>query len=149
MLVYGKCNRPHGHGHNYKLEVMLGGEVCDLCVSVCVREQYGASISAASALLSAQVDPATGMVMNLADLKVVIQVSQSCAGERAVQYQSQGLSWPAVCSCVCALLLLHTLHALVQEAVLDVLDHRHLDKDIEYFRDRPRYTVPLTPTQGL
>jgi 6-pyruvoyltetrahydropterin/6-carboxytetrahydropterin synthase len=38
--VFGKCNRPHGHGHNYRLEVTVGGEV----------------------------DPVTGMVMNLADL---------------------------------------------------------------------------------
>ena len=34
--VYGKCNNPHGHGHNYALEVTVGGPidshgmVCDL-----------------------------------------------------------------------------------------------------------------------
>jgi 6-pyruvoyltetrahydropterin/6-carboxytetrahydropterin synthase len=35
--VYGKCNNPHGHGHNYELSVTLGGPinprtgmVCDL-----------------------------------------------------------------------------------------------------------------------
>jgi len=38
--VYGKCNNPHGHGHNYALEVTVAG----------------------------QVDPATGMVCNLVDL---------------------------------------------------------------------------------
>jgi 6-pyruvoyltetrahydropterin/6-carboxytetrahydropterin synthase len=38
--VYGKCNNPHGHGHNYALEVTVAG----------------------------QVDPRTGMVCNLADL---------------------------------------------------------------------------------
>ncbi len=38
--VYGKCNNPHGHGHNYTVQVTLSG----------------------------QVDPATGMVCNLADL---------------------------------------------------------------------------------
>ena len=38
--VYGKCNNPHGHGHNYVVEVTVGG----------------------------QVDPVTGMVCNLADL---------------------------------------------------------------------------------
>ena len=38
--VYGKCNNPHGHGHNYALEVTVSG----------------------------QVNPATGMVCNLADL---------------------------------------------------------------------------------
>ncbi len=25
--VYGKCNNPHGHGHNYVLEVAVTGEV--------------------------------------------------------------------------------------------------------------------------
>jgi 6-pyruvoyltetrahydropterin/6-carboxytetrahydropterin synthase len=39
-VVYGKCNNPHGHGHNYTVEVMLSGEV----------------------------DPVTGMVCNLGDL---------------------------------------------------------------------------------
>jgi 6-pyruvoyltetrahydropterin/6-carboxytetrahydropterin synthase len=38
--VYGKCNNPHGHGHNYTVEVTLSGEV----------------------------DPVTGMVCNLGDL---------------------------------------------------------------------------------
>src|SRR5260370_29553030 len=38
--TYGKCNNPHGHGHNYVLEVTVSG----------------------------QVDPSTGMVCNLADL---------------------------------------------------------------------------------
>jgi len=35
--VYGKCANPHGHGHNYTVEVIVGGEieqstgmVCDL-----------------------------------------------------------------------------------------------------------------------
>jgi len=38
--VYGKCNNPYGHGHNYMLEVTVSGAV----------------------------DEATGMVCNLADL---------------------------------------------------------------------------------
>jgi len=25
--TYGKCNNPHGHGHNYILEVTVGGQV--------------------------------------------------------------------------------------------------------------------------
>ena len=34
--IYGKCNNPHGHGHNYTLDVLLSGQVnrygmvCDL-----------------------------------------------------------------------------------------------------------------------
>jgi len=39
-LVYGKCNNPYGHGHNYVLEVRVSGDA----------------------------DPATGMIANLADL---------------------------------------------------------------------------------
>jgi 6-pyruvoyltetrahydropterin/6-carboxytetrahydropterin synthase len=42
--VYGKCNNPHGHGHNYLLEVTVAGEV----------------------------DPATGMVCDLALLDGVV-----------------------------------------------------------------------------
>jgi 6-pyruvoyltetrahydropterin/6-carboxytetrahydropterin synthase len=38
--VYGKCNNPYGHGHNYVVEVAVSGTV----------------------------DPATGMIVNLADL---------------------------------------------------------------------------------
>lgn len=38
--IYGKCNNPYGHGHNYVVEVTVTGPV----------------------------DPATGMIANLADL---------------------------------------------------------------------------------
>jgi 6-pyruvoyltetrahydropterin/6-carboxytetrahydropterin synthase len=44
-VVYGKCNNPHGHGHNYVVEVLVGGPV----------------------------DPETGMVVNLADLDEVVR----------------------------------------------------------------------------
>ena len=43
--VFGKCNNPHGHGHNYTVQVTVSGEV----------------------------DPATGMVCNLADLDAFAQ----------------------------------------------------------------------------
>ena len=39
-LIYGKCNNPYGHGHNYRIEVTVSGAV----------------------------DEATGMVCNLVDL---------------------------------------------------------------------------------
>jgi 6-pyruvoyltetrahydropterin/6-carboxytetrahydropterin synthase len=42
--IFGKCNNPHGHGHNYVLEVSLSGDV----------------------------DPATGMIANLADLDAFV-----------------------------------------------------------------------------
>lgn len=69
--VYGKCNNPYGHGHNYVLEVTVGGPV----------------------------DPATGMVMDL------------------------GL-----------------LDGTVERKVLERFDHKHLNLDVENFRDR----VPTT-----
>jgi 6-pyruvoyltetrahydropterin/6-carboxytetrahydropterin synthase len=43
--AYGKCNNPHGHGHNYVVEVLVGGAV----------------------------DPETGMVVNLTELDGVLR----------------------------------------------------------------------------
>jgi 6-pyruvoyltetrahydropterin/6-carboxytetrahydropterin synthase len=45
--VFGKCNNPHGHGHNYTVQVTVSGEV----------------------------DPQTGMVCNLADLDAFAQAN--------------------------------------------------------------------------
>ena len=33
--AYGKCNNPHGHGHNYIIEVTLGGPVDPVTGMVC------------------------------------------------------------------------------------------------------------------
>ena len=44
--AYGKCNNPHGHGHNYTIEVLVGGEV----------------------------EQATGMVINLVDLDQTVRM---------------------------------------------------------------------------
>jgi 6-pyruvoyltetrahydropterin/6-carboxytetrahydropterin synthase len=33
--AYGKCNNPHGHGHNYTIEVTLGGPVDPVTGMVC------------------------------------------------------------------------------------------------------------------
>jgi 6-pyruvoyltetrahydropterin/6-carboxytetrahydropterin synthase len=45
QATYGKCNNPHGHGHNYALEVTVSG----------------------------QVEPGTGMICNLSDLDSSVQ----------------------------------------------------------------------------
>lgn len=45
--TYGKCNNPHGHGHNYVIEVLVSGPV----------------------------DNETGMVINMATLDEVVQTS--------------------------------------------------------------------------
>ncbi|HVP55139.1 MAG TPA: 6-carboxytetrahydropterin synthase [Candidatus Eisenbacteria bacterium] len=47
QATYGKCNNPHGHGHNYALEVTVSGPVsaetgmvCNLMdLDECVRER--------------------------------------------------------------------------------------------------------------
>lgn len=74
--IFDKCNNPNGHGHNYILEVTIVGHI----------------------------DGHTGMAMNIADLKNVLE-----------------------------------------EHVLKFVDHKHLDKDIEYFRQ----TKAVSTTENL
>jgi 6-pyruvoyltetrahydropterin/6-carboxytetrahydropterin synthase len=69
--VFGKCNNPFGHGHNYVLEVSVSGKV----------------------------DPATGMIANLSDLD-----------------------------------------GFVEQAVLQVFDHKSLNEDVAVFQEK----VPTT-----
>ncbi len=64
--IFGKCNNPNGHGHNYVLEVTVKGEI----------------------------DRRTGMVINLVDLK------------RAIE-----------------------------EAILNEVDHKHLNLDTTIFQE--------------
>ncbi|KAG9289197.1 hypothetical protein G9A89_022506 [Geosiphon pyriformis] len=45
--IYGKCNSENGHGHNYKVEVTIRG----------------------------QIDPQTGMIINMMDLKEFMKLS--------------------------------------------------------------------------
>jgi 6-pyruvoyltetrahydropterin/6-carboxytetrahydropterin synthase len=45
LAAYGKCNNPYGHGHNYVIETLVGGEV----------------------------DPETGMVVNLVDFDAMVE----------------------------------------------------------------------------
>jgi 6-pyruvoyltetrahydropterin/6-carboxytetrahydropterin synthase len=35
QTIYGKCNNPHGHGHNYSLEVTVSGPVDSQTGMVC------------------------------------------------------------------------------------------------------------------
>ena len=72
--VFGACNNEHGHGHNYLLEVTVSGEV----------------------------DPQSGMVVNLYDLKKAL------------------------------------------EQVLEGFDHKHLNLDTPYFKDRIPTTENIT-----
>ncbi|CAH2326259.1 6-pyruvoyl tetrahydrobiopterin synthase [Pelobates cultripes] len=52
--IFGKCNNPNGHGHNYKVIVTVRGKI----------------------------DPVTGMVMNLTDLKKYMEVRGCPTGFR-------------------------------------------------------------------
>lgn len=47
QAAYGKCNNPHGHGHNYVVEVLAGGTV----------------------------DPETGMVVDLVALDTIVRTT--------------------------------------------------------------------------
>ena len=67
IQIFSKCNNLNGHGHNYVLEVTLVGHV----------------------------NSKTGMVMNISDLKNLIEIN-----------------------------------------VLNFVDHKHLDLDVEYFRTK-------------
>ncbi|CAF2784970.1 unnamed protein product [Rotaria sp. Silwood2] len=67
IKIFNKCNNPNGHGHNYVLEVTVVGHT----------------------------DVNTGMVMNISNLKELIQIY-----------------------------------------VLNLLDHKHLDLDVAYFRTK-------------
>ncbi|XP_078537416.1 6-pyruvoyl tetrahydrobiopterin synthase-like isoform X2 [Lissotriton helveticus] len=62
--LYGKCNNPNGHGHNYRVIVTVRGEI----------------------------DPVSGMVINLTTLK-----------------------------------------QQMQKAIIEPLDHKNLDKDVQFF----------------
>ncbi|NXT21138.1 PTPS synthase, partial [Syrrhaptes paradoxus] len=70
LKLFGKCNNPNGHGHNYKARLLI-------CL-----------------LFSLQIDPVSGMVINLTDLK-----------------------------------------KYMQEAIMEPLDHKNLDKDVPYFAE--------------
>ena len=35
QAIYGKCNNPHGHGHNYVLEVTVSGQVDRNTAMIC------------------------------------------------------------------------------------------------------------------
>ncbi len=76
LRVFGKCASTNGHGHNYLLEVTVRGPV----------------------------DPITGMVINLVDIKAVV------------------------------------------EGVLDEFEHKHLNEDTAYFKERIPTTENLAVT---
>jgi len=72
--IFGKCNNPHGHGHNYTLEVTVAGEI----------------------------DPTTGMVLDLKELKKVLE-----------------------------------------SEVLDLMDHRFLNKEV------PAFAAKIPTTENI
>ncbi|XP_070346400.1 6-pyruvoyl tetrahydrobiopterin synthase isoform X2 [Equus asinus] len=64
LKLFGKCNNPNGHGHNYK----------DLCLDVNLLKVmlvfwYFVLFPIVMVTVQGEIDPVTGMVMNLTDLK--------------------------------------------------------------------------------
>lgn len=45
QAIYGKCNNPHGHGHNYVVEITVGGPVHPLTGMICDLGQLDAFAS--------------------------------------------------------------------------------------------------------
>jgi len=75
--IFGKCNNPHGHGHNYTLEVTVKGEI----------------------------DPRSGFVVDLKELKEIMN-----------------------------------------REVIEVVDHRYLNKEVAEFKDLIPTTENLAVT---
>jgi 6-pyruvoyltetrahydropterin/6-carboxytetrahydropterin synthase len=75
--IFGKCNNPHGHGHNYTLEVTVKGKI----------------------------DPRSGFVVDLKELKEIMN-----------------------------------------REVVETVDHRFLNKEVQEFRDRIPTTENLAVT---
>lgn len=73
--VYGKCSNPYGHGHNYVVEVTVTGPV----------------------------DPATGMIANLAELdrfvqrEVIEPFDQKFLNEEVAEFREQVATTENVC----------------------------------------------------
>jgi 6-pyruvoyltetrahydropterin/6-carboxytetrahydropterin synthase len=42
--IYGKCNNPHGHGHNYVIEVTVSGQVDKITGMVCNLAELDACV---------------------------------------------------------------------------------------------------------
>eukprot|EP00076_Gallus_gallus_P011339 XP_004948195.1 6-pyruvoyl tetrahydrobiopterin synthase isoform X4 [Gallus gallus] len=104
LKLFGKCNNPNGHGHNYKVIVTVRGEI----------------------------DPVSGMVINLTDLKEYMQ------GRLYISVQTA--AW---------CMLLEPGHFSLQQAIMEPLDHKNLDKDVPYFAEhhRERCSVHLGKPQ--
>ena len=78
--VYGKCANPHGHGHNYVVEVTVGGQVnpvtgmvCDLaeldsCVQTKVINRFDHTNLNFDSLFTAQVPTTENLCIAIHDL---------------------------------------------------------------------------------
>ncbi|XP_039352051.1 6-pyruvoyl tetrahydrobiopterin synthase-like isoform X2 [Mauremys reevesii] len=100
LKLFGKCNNPNGHGHNYKawafdLETLgRDNQQTMVLTSGCSFKRLEICITRVVVTVRGEIEPTSGMVINLTDLK---------------EY--------------------------MQEAILEPLDHKNLDKDVAYFAD--------------
>jgi 6-pyruvoyltetrahydropterin/6-carboxytetrahydropterin synthase len=62
-VLYGKCNHPHFHGHNYKGTFFT------------LPKKKSLTKTIVEITLKGEVNPLTGMVMNLVDLKECIKLA--------------------------------------------------------------------------
>jgi 6-pyruvoyltetrahydropterin/6-carboxytetrahydropterin synthase len=105
--IYGKCNNPNGHGHNYKVEVTVFGDI----------------------------DATTGMVINLTDLnsyinEAVVSVLDHKNIDLDVPYFRNG-----VVSTVenIAVFIWHQMRAFIPDLLYEVKVHE-TDKNIAVYR---------------
>src|SRR5437879_4335286 len=133
--VFGKCNNPHGHGHNYVLEVTVAGTP----------------------------DPNTGMVLDLKELKEILQREIiERMDHRFLNYEVPELAGQIpTCENIAPVIWnlldpkipkgrvdpatgmvahLGKLDEFVAREVLETFDHKNLNEEIATFRER----VPTT-----
>lgn len=109
--IFGKCANPHGHGHNYVLEVTLAGEP----------------------------DPATGMILDLHELKGLLdrEVTQRL-DHRHLNYEVPGLAGKIPTCEEIAAFLWRTLEPKIRSGRLDRIRlYESPDLFVDCMRDSP------------
>ncbi|GAU95632.1 hypothetical protein RvY_07219-1 [Ramazzottius varieornatus] len=106
--IFGKCNNPNGHGHNYKVEVTVQGSI----------------------------DPRTGMAINITDLKRVMQVAiMDCLDhknlDQDVPYFGTAVS---TAENICVFIWSQILPQLPETVRLHEVRLHETDKNIAFYR---------------
>jgi 6-pyruvoyltetrahydropterin/6-carboxytetrahydropterin synthase len=113
--VYGRCNNPYGHGHNYTLEISVSGPV----------------------------DPATGMIASLADLDefvaqaVLDDFDHKSLNEEVPAFQSRVPTTENIC-----IEIFQRLKAFPAARLERVRVEETSNNSFEYFGDRTEGNKP-------